>query len=234
MVTLEDFLGPFDAGFDAPDDSRFLFDYDTLPDPPETLTTGALVVRKAVHDYYSTRADDLWFYGTQRTYRLLGLLALATLFSKSGTKVTVRLKHAETNISALIVDVDRPGKGNLDIGLNMVPYAFEYWPSRLEKHPWLHGNLSPWELPLFALTSADGFPTTAEEWETRDVVEGFGTTEATARLAQLLLDVSRPDCPVNEVQLEGELGFRGVAPGSAEVRLWLPGSFGWMPEYKLD
>jgi hypothetical protein len=50
----------------------------------------------------------------------------------------------------------------------------------------------------------------------------------------LLLDISRPDCPVKEVELEGELGFRGVAPGSAEVRLWLPGSFGWMPEYELD
>lgn len=234
-MTLDEFLGPFDTGFRVPDDSTFVFDYDTLPDPPAALTTGSLVIRKAVHDYgNAARVDGLWFYGVERTYRLLGLLALATLFSTDRTNVTLKLTHAETDISALVVDAERPDKDGLEMGLNMIPHAFEYWPGSVEKHPWLHGNPSPWELPLFALTAKDRALVTVEDWTGRDIVEGFGTATATARLAQLLLDIGRPDCPVKEIELEGELGFRGVAPGSAELRLWLPGSFGWMPEYSLD
>jgi hypothetical protein len=52
-----------------------------------------------------------------------------------------------------------------------------------------------------------------------------------ARLTELLLDASRPSSQVNEFHLEGEGGFRGVAPFSCEVRLWLPGSFGWNDEF---
>src|SRR5258708_13162632 len=38
-------------------------------------------------------------------------------------------------------------------------------------------------------------------------------------------------CDLNTVfgRLEGEFGYRGVAPGSAEVVLRLPGSLGWDP-----
>ena len=235
LETLENFLADFATSFDVKEDSSFVFDYDTLPDPPEALTTDALVIRKAVKIYDDiARVVDLWFHGTQQTYRLLGLLALATLFSKGNTKVALTLTHAETDISTLIVDAARPVKGGLDMGLSMIPYAFEYWPDSIEKHPWLHDDISPWELPRFALTAIDNPLMTVGDWESRNVVEGFGLPEGTTHLAQLLLDLSRPECPVKEIQLEGELGFRGVAPGSAEVRLWLPGSDGWNPEYKLD
>lgn len=234
METLENFLAEFETGFDVKDDSSFVFDYDTLPDPPDALTTDALVIPKAPHIYDNiARVDELWFHGTQRTYRLLGLLALANLFSRGARKVVLSLMHPKTDISKLVIEAPRPNKDSLRAGLNMVPHAFDYWPDTVEKHPWLHDNIPPWELPLFALTATGNPLITVTDWEARDVVEGFGSPDATARLAQLLLDVSRPECPVKEIQLEGELGFRGVAPGSAEVRLWLPGSCGWMPEYGL-
>jgi hypothetical protein len=235
MLTLEDFLGPFDVNFDVPEDSEFVFDYDTLPDPPQMLTTGSLVITKAEHQYDGyARVDELHFHATQRVYRQLGLLALATLFSEGCSQATLALTHPKSAISQLVIDAMRPDKAKLETGFSMIPYAYSYWPDTVEKHHWLNDGLSPQELPFFGLTSADGFHATDEEWEARDVVRGFGRPEATARLAQLLLDVSRPTCPINEVQLEGELGFRGVAPGSAEVRLWLPGSFGYATEFALE
>jgi hypothetical protein len=47
------------------------------------------------------------------------------------------------------------------------------------------------------------------------------------RLAELLLDAGRPDNRVEEYELEGEGGFRGVGLHSAEAYLSLPGSGGW-------
>ena len=75
---------------------------------------------------------------------------------------------------------------------------------------------------------------TDEDWDARDTVVGFGSAEGTAQLAALLLDIGNPRCVPDEFQLEGESGFRGVAPLSAEVSLWLPGSVGWMDDYGLE
>lgn len=235
MLTLEDFLGPFGVNCDLPKDSELIFDYQTLPDPPQMLTSDSLVITKAKHQYGAyARVDELHFHATQRVYRQLGLLALATLFSEGCSRVALNLTHPKSAISQLAIDAMRPDKAKLETGFSMIPYAYSYSPDTVEKYHWLNDGLSPRELPFFGLTSADGFHTTDEEWDARDVVEGFGRPEAAARLAQLLLDLSRPDCPIKEVQLEGELGFRGVAPGSAEVRLWLPGSVGWFTEFALE
>ena len=65
------------------------------------------------------------------------------------------------------------------------------------------------------------------DWENRDVVIGFGQDEGVARLIELLINMSRAASSTNEVALEGEGGFRGVAPLSCEATFLLPGSFGW-------
>ena len=56
---------------------------------------------------------------------------------------------------------------------------------------------------------------------------GFGSDEKNVRVAELLLNISRLDNTTDEYELESEMGFRGVGFGSAEVRLWLPGSVAW-------
>ncbi|HVH47640.1 MAG TPA: hypothetical protein VM925_35135 [Labilithrix sp.] len=65
------------------------------------------------------------------------------------------------------------------------------------------------------------------DWNSRDVVIGFGRDEGFARVVELLLNISRGSSVTNEVALEGEGGFRGVAPLSCEATFLLPGSFGW-------
>jgi hypothetical protein len=54
-----------------------------------------------------------------------------------------------------------------------------------------------------------------------------------ARFGQFLLDIGNPAHPGDEYNLEGEAGSRGVAPLSAELTVWLPGSLGWQPGHGL-
>lgn len=46
-------------------------------------------------------------------------------------------------------------------------------------------------------------------------------------LAEFLLNISAKEAMGVEYSLECEMGVRGVAPGSMELRLFLPGAFGW-------
>jgi hypothetical protein len=55
-----------------------------------------------------------------------------------------------------------------------------------------------------------------------------------AWFGRFLADISDPVAGRDEYELEGEAGFRGVAPLSAELKVWLPGSCGWEPSYDLD
>jgi hypothetical protein len=76
--------------------------------------------------------------------------------------------------------------------------------------------------------------TTEEDWENRDTVIGFGNDEGSVRLAELLLNASTPQNQVDQYDLEGEAGFRGVGELSAGVTLFLPGSPGWDSERWLS
>jgi hypothetical protein len=69
-----------------------------------------------------------------------------------------------------------------------------------------------------------------EEWANRDTVRGFGTDVGSVRLAELLLNASQPDNPVDEYVFEGDGGIRKVGYLSAEAKLKLPGSMGWNPD----
>lgn len=54
---------------------------------------------------------------------------------------------------------------------------------------------------------------------------GFGSAEGSARLGGLLLDLSMEQSRnPPEYALEGEPGYWGVAPASAELKFILPGS----------
>jgi hypothetical protein len=109
-------------------------------------------------------------------------------------------------------------------------FALNYRTSDVAKHPF-GDAVDPRDLPSFLLTNEAECVTQEADWEKRDTVIGFGSDLGMAFLTELLLDASRSSSRVNEFQLEGEGGFRGVAPFSCEVRLWLPGSFGWKDEF---
>lgn len=112
------------------------------------------------------------------------------------------------------------------VGLREVPKSFGYFPGHVLKHPWLN-ETDLQKLPLLALSSPDECPQTAEDWNRRDTVFIESSAVGTVRLAELLLNAGCPSNTVREVDLEGDAGFRGVAPLSAELRIVLPGSPIW-------
>lgn len=103
----------------------------------------------------------------------------------------------------------------------------------MAKHPWA-GETNLADLPLLALTNIDDCSVTDEDWRERDTLRQESSDIGTARLAELLLNAGCSWNSRSEYDLEGDAGFRGVAPLSAEIRLFLPGSDGWRPELKLS
>jgi hypothetical protein len=204
----------------------------SLPLPPAHLATDQLYIEKSLHDYNGYfRADVVLFHARKVTYRQLGLLILAVVFHTLPEPVEVDLTHPASAIKRLIVESPYQGPDDIRSGYNTRPYVFSYWLEDTTRYPWPY-PLTPTELPCFYLTN---YETTRglsidEEWAARDAVRGFGTDVGSVRLAELLLNASQLNNPVDEYTLEGDGGNRKVGYLSAEARLLLPGSIGWNPD----
>lgn len=215
-----------------PGHAEFVFRPGELPRPPSKLRTSAIVVLRTSHGYNSWyRADALWFYLGRQKARELGVFFLACLFSGSEEETVLVLDHPRSDIRRIVVP-PRPAPGSR-VGLSLLPSSFSYFPAEQSKHPWL-GETNVLDLPLLALTNVDDCSVTDEDWRERDTVRQESSDIGTARLAELLLNAGCSWTSRSEYDLEGDPGFRGVAPMSAEVRIWLSGSDGWRPEFELS
>jgi hypothetical protein len=208
-------------------DQSILLDSALLPVPPATLSTDRLVIDRGRHYYDSIwRTDRLSIYADKSTYVHLALLTASMLLNPLVRQVEVALVHPYSHIRRL--RIRREGteieEGS---GLRMQPTSLLYFPSSVAKHPWPAPPGGPADLPGFFLTNSDEMITTDEGWDNRDTVVGFGSDRGAANFVEFLLDASRASSSVDEFELEGEGGFRGVAPFSCEVRLLLPGACGW-------
>ena len=196
-----------------------------LSKPPEVLATGDLVIERGCHDYDTWRVDYPQWSADKETYGSLGLAILSALLHHQ-PPITIELTSPRSQITTLVVQP--PPTRDLDTGLELAPRSLLYAVEAVERHPWTSRFLSPYDLPWFKLTNRSDDVVTEQQRSERDCIHGLGSALATARFAKLLLDISRPSSQTLEVALECEAGFRGVAPASAEVRLWLPGSIYWV------
>jgi hypothetical protein len=204
----------------------------TLPRLPERLTTDRLYIVKGDHIYHPAfHADGVHFHADKPMYRNLGLLILAVLFHAEPEEIQIELTHPASAIKLLVVESPYKGPGDIGPGYNTRPYVFSYWPEATSRHPSWYPPDDPSKLPCFYLTNRDNTvgPTDADRAQ-RDTVRGFGSDVGSVRLAELLLNASQPDNPVDEYVLEGDGGFRGVGYFSAEATFWLPGSVAWDPD----
>ncbi|MGH2514538.1 MAG: hypothetical protein ACRDHP_02685 [Ktedonobacterales bacterium] len=203
---------------------------DVLPAVPSQLQTDRLYILKGVHEYNECfRADVVTFFAKKDLYRQLALLILAVLFASEPTEVTLRLTHAATEIQRLIIAYDGQDPNRLGYGYHTRPHIFLYHPSETRKSPWFDLQLAPADLPYFYLVASRYYGDADENWRRRDTIRGFGTDQGFARLAELFLNASRPESALTEYELEGDAGYRGVGPMSAEARFILPGSVFWDP-----
>jgi len=209
---------------------EFEFTARTVPDLPDVLRTDGIVITKSHRVVNGCwRFDSLNIHAPRSTMRGLGLLAMSALFLPPGEAIEVDLAHGASEVKRLRIRAPWS-----DPFFVMRPVSYTYFPSIPARHPWVGDAPDPDDLPAFLLTDREELGGANEDdWAKRDTVVGFGSAWGTVRLAAFLLDIGNPECTADEFQLEGETGFRGVAPLSAEARFWLPGSFGWENSYGL-
>jgi hypothetical protein len=207
-----------------------IFHAGTLPVPPASLTTDRLLFRKLHHNYNGWyRADALWLYLTPEKCRELGIFLLATCFHGPTKQTTLSITHPSSAIRRIVIPATELNLEDPPTGLSMVPFALRYYPEETKKHPWMYESDTR-ELPVFALSNAnDMVGPTDEDWSRRDTV-WLDTSSGTMRFAELLLNAGCSWNEVREYALEGDAGYRGVGPMSAEMRIFLPGSDGWIFE----
>lgn len=213
------------------DTEAFRFDASSAPSLPPSATTDSIVITRAHHNYNGCwRADLLHLFATRQTLRAFGVIVLASLFAQPGSATDITLRHPATDIRTLRVRTPScQGQA-----LALAPLWYDYWPQQQRAHPWDCERVDRWDLPALYLTDHDELGgNTDAQWLTRDTVVGFGTLHGTARFGQFLLDIGNPTDAGQEYHLEGEAGFRSVAPLSTELAVWLPGSIGWEPNHSL-
>jgi hypothetical protein len=215
-----------------PDEADFLFKHDNLPVPPPQLSSGRLHFRKIARDYNGWhRVDSLALYMDEQACKDLGLFLLACAFHEPEHSV-LELSSAWSEVQRVVYRAQWP-EDDPPLGLVVRPVTFRYVPSVTKKHPWLHEKQLS-DLPLLALSNETESVQSDEEWRLRDTVFIESSTAGTVRLAELLLNAGCSWNQVREYELEGEAGFRGVAPMSAELRLLLPGSDHWRAHPELN
>jgi len=224
---LQTVFGPLADSLPTDQERGFItLDEANLPVPPATLATARLCITFGHHFYNDTPVDALTFEIDRPTSAQLGLLILASIFHREPSRTALHLTHPRSSITRVLMDYDWDDKDG--IGYLSRPLRFNYYPAPKSRHPWNHTGLTPTDLPVITLTNEDEMITGSEQLSTRNTAVGFGHAQAAALFAELLLDASLPSSETLEYELEGELGFRGVGVGSAEITIWLPGGLGYL------
>lgn len=208
-------------------DKRIVLTSQNLPVPPTSLVSDELYILKGTNTYpLSYRVDLLNFFAHKETYSHLGLLFLAVVLHPHPSRVLIELTHPASDIKNLVVAYEHRDLDDLPGGYHTRPFGFVYFSDQTSKHPF-PSYIASRDLPCFGLTNMKDVIATEEDWRNRDTVKSFGNDVGAALFAELLLNAGQPANVVDEYELEGAGGFRGVGIHSAEVRLFLPGHLYW-------
>ena len=206
------------------DDAHFLFSKETIGPPPQISSTSDLIVTSVANEYSASfRPDLLCFTLEHKTARSFGCLIVSTLLHGPKEPTRLQLTNAKSSARTIVIEFSHPDPETAYPGLSTVPLLGSYYPNDPPKHPWVN-VISPFELPWFEFTNEQRVVLSDAQRAARDIVVVAGRAEGLWLLAELLLNAGRPDCSRDRFDLEGEAGFRGVAPRSAEISLNLPGS----------
>lgn len=220
---------------DGPEPASFEFSAASLPQPPPHLSTDELRLRLGVryvwgrHGVYETR-EVINLEATKRTYRLWGLLILATVFHAELDPVTLELTHKDSELRQFLIGgTSGFGSRGLHVGsrsqYSISPDSFLYLPAMAEPRGW--PGIEVKDLPCCWLVAP-------ESGASPDRVVGFGSDRGSVLLAELLLNVGLSDSTREEYNLEGESlntgtwSVRSLGPSTVDVTLWLPGAIGYL------
>lgn len=199
-----------------------------LPVPPRELTTGAICITSGYRRIHGRNpVEGVRIEADKPALRALGLLVLSSIFHRQPASVSLCLTHPRATLRRVLIGHDWDEAPDMP-GFHESPLRHNFSPEwHVNRHPWTHRPLAPRELPVLYLTPEDLFSDVVE-LEGRVVGVGFGHCAASALLADLLLQLSLAKNQQDEIDLEGEWGFRGVGPNSVDISLYLPGSGGYL------
>ena len=144
----------------------------------------------------------------------IGLLIFSVLFCPSDQVLVVELDGGA--VSRLVVKFDIQTSGFS--GLAQQPTIYGYWPERVEEFPF-EETVSPNELPTVQYTLETDEFLTREKLSQRNTIRLGGDAVALAELGSLFLSFGLRNSSGDCVTLECDAGWRGVAPGSQELKL---------------
>lgn len=199
--------------------------------PAPGYGTEKLLIKKHTRTCGGYIADQALFIAPHDIFRRLGLLIAATLMHdvKGDQIIRVNLNNPASELKALFIDC-RSSKiyfGEMLRGRKMLD-RFCWGYREMDRHPWIWRLPSdPWHLPHFDLTDQSDGEEFLMRRDERNYLRIDGSVEGLDRLSSFLLNISDKRNEITEFDLEGEDGFRGVAPASAEARFGLPGSVWW-------
>ena len=216
-----------------PDDAKaptVVFAEDTLPAPPASLLgTGirAEFLRTGYHGH--APVEGVHLHADKSSLRALALLTLAVVFRSDTERVRIDLSFSDSPkaLKYLLLEFPSPTRLRPQYGaFHQVPEYFCYAPRPgNERHPLANRFQDRRDLPHIHVTNLDQMHVRDDEQNT---IVGFGTALGAVRIAEALLNATHQSTTRDEFDFEQEIGgFESVAPGSAELKIWLPGSFGW-------
>lgn len=202
-----------------------------VPRAPRELCTTELMAVAGTHHYESLTIDAIHFSGTKRAYRALALLCFSVLLHEEPTTACLNLLPPKSDARRLLITNEliylNPEFASGERALIRHPQSFSYFPSEAYRHPFAIPNDQP-KLPQIRVTDEALKAQVYSPTKKRDTLVGFGNDVATAAMGELLLNFSQPGNAEDQIDLECFAGFMGVAPGSAEITLWLPGAIGYL------
>ncbi len=203
-----------------------------LPPPETEYRTANILVQKSRRSTGGYTAQQAIFVASRYVLRRLALVVASAIMHdcKPHRRIKIALTHAETEVEALFIDpkYTRAFSAGAFSGSAVVEKLHWSW-HQTAKHPWIRGHLpaDPGDLPHFDLTDDPEGDSLGVRMDQLNYLRIDGGLEGMGRLVEFLLNISDPRNEGVEFDLEGEDGFRGVAPASPEVRFGLPGSIWW-------
>lgn len=204
------------------------FKSDNLTTQSYDFMLNSLALMKEYH-YYDNyyRTVQLNWFSRKEDFKYFGLLILSVVFNNDTQEAVIKITNPKSTIKKLIIRFSYNHNFSYIFDYKTIPFSYEYWPTEIERIPWTNRKLNHDDYPCFFLTNEKEMIVDEEDWAGRDTVVITGTDVSLILLAELFLNISNKHNKIPEISLEGEMGFRGVGPGSAEVKIWLPGSTGW-------
>jgi hypothetical protein len=210
---LEKYFGSISATLPLRSTEEIVLTREILPQIPLHLVTGRVLVQVLKHEYSLTgrkliSVDSVHLYATKQTYRNLGLFLISLALHKVAVARDLRVLAFPTGFAHLIARRGGPTQ------LRRIVYS----PNAMLRHPYSRPKRAP-RAPIRVRVGTR---------IRKPVVHGFGAIEATIEFAKMLLDFGNPESRHEpEVNLERDIGVRGVSETSAELTLLQPGFYGW-------